>query len=259
MASRDQQRVNYDRIAARYDCERYRSKELDPDLLDFLAQRGDRDPAEMALLDIGCGTGSQLVADRAHVTEMRMVGLDLFAGMLRQARLKSNDIHWVQGNGACLPFAAASFDLVTSQFSFHHVQDKRAMLSQVCRVLRPGGRFVMTNICPREMRGWAIYRYFPAAWQRDMQDFAPREEIAAWMQAVGFARVRISLQRFRPEEDLDALARATRPRVTSQLVALTDAEYRCGMRQIEQESHRAETGERTISSEWCLLRIVGDV
>jgi SAM-dependent methyltransferase len=259
MANRAQQRVNYDLIAERYDRERYRSKAVDPDLLEFLARCRDRHLGTMALLDVGCGTGSQLVADRAYTAEIKMVGLDLFAGMLRQARLKSDDIHWVQGNGACLPFAGSSFDLVISQFSFHHVQDKRAMLAQVYRVLRPGGRFVMTNICPREMSGWDIYRYFPQAWQRDMRDFAPRDEIVAWMRRAGFVRIRVSLQRNHVEEDLESLARAVRLRVTSQLVALTEPAYVRGMRQIELDLQRAEDGKRVIPSEWCLVCIVGDV
>jgi ubiquinone/menaquinone biosynthesis C-methylase UbiE len=92
-----------------------------------------------------------------------MVGLDLFRGMLQQAKHKASDIAWVRGDGARLPFADQAFDFVTNQFAFHHVLDKRSMIGEIWRVLRPRGRFVMTNIDPHQMPGWALYRYFPTA------------------------------------------------------------------------------------------------
>jgi ubiquinone/menaquinone biosynthesis C-methylase UbiE len=91
--------------------------------------------------------------------------------MLRQARLKMADIAWVQANGTALPFSARSFDFVCCQFAFHHMEDKAGMFRAVFRVLRPGGRFALRNMCPQESGGWLYYEYFPEARLVDLRDF----------------------------------------------------------------------------------------
>src|SRR5215831_4450627 len=136
--------VNYDAIASRYDTQPYRTKTVDPQLLAFLEQRA---PLEgLALLDVGCGTGNQLVANRGVVPGAWLVGVDRSVGMLRQAQRKAPEITWVQADGALLPFREQGFDFVTCQYAMHHIHDKAAMLGAVFRVLRPGGRFVLSNI-----------------------------------------------------------------------------------------------------------------
>lgn len=56
-------RVDYDSIADRYDATPHREKSVDPELAAFLAGRAS--PETLSLLDIACGTGNQLVANRA--------------------------------------------------------------------------------------------------------------------------------------------------------------------------------------------------
>src|SRR5690242_6387172 len=133
-------RVNYDAIAHLYDGQPHRRKTVDPELVAFIVHHASSD--RLSLLDIGCGTGSQLVANRAIVPDARLVGLDRSFGMLAQALSKGSDIAWVQADGAVLPFRAGSFDFICCQFGFHHLPDKAGMLGEVLRVLRPGGRFV---------------------------------------------------------------------------------------------------------------------
>jgi ubiquinone/menaquinone biosynthesis C-methylase UbiE len=161
-------RVNYDEIAHLYDTQPYRARSADPQLLSFA---GERNAADLAVLDIGCGTGNQLIADRSAVPYGRYFGVDRSSGMLRQARLKMADIAWVQANGTALPFSARSFDFVCCQFAFHHIEDKAGMLRAVFRVLRPGGRFTLRNMCPQESGGWLYYEYFPEARLVDLRDF----------------------------------------------------------------------------------------
>lgn len=252
------QRLDYDRIADRYDAERYRAKEADPDLLALLHQRPDLQADTVAVLDIACGTGSQLVADRQALPGIRLVGLDLFQSMLKQARRKATDIAWVRGDAARLPFADQAFDLVTNQFAFHHVRDKRSMVGEVCRVLRPRGRFVMTNIDPYQMPEWALYRYFPTARREDFKDFCPQEQITALLQEAGMAPVQVERRYSESVEDLRELLNAVRQRVSSQLLVISERDYRAGLARMERELCRARGQAVSIPTCLCLLRFVAD-
>jgi SAM-dependent methyltransferase len=108
----------------------------------------------------------------------------------------------VRADGATLPFAAGSFDFVCSQCAFHHVEDKAGMLRAVLRVLRPGGRFVLRNLCLQESDDWLYYEYFPEARLVDLQDFWPPDTVVGVMEAAGFAAVEAASEHVRFEQDL---------------------------------------------------------
>jgi ubiquinone/menaquinone biosynthesis C-methylase UbiE len=110
---RTSSRINYDAIADLYDSQPYRAKTVDPELMMFMAQRAGPYPPSM--LDIACGTGNQLVANRSIAPDARLVGLDRSLGMLRQAQAKVRDIAWVQADGSMLPSRSDSFDFITCQ------------------------------------------------------------------------------------------------------------------------------------------------
>ncbi len=242
-------RLDYDRVADGYDAQPYRGKELDADLAAFARGRTD-----VRVLDVGCGTGNQLVADRA-VAGARLVGVDRFLGMLRKARAKDAGIGWIQADAARLPLAAGAFDFATMQYAFHHVERKAELLGALHRVLRPGGRFVMSNICPQRMRGWLVYRYFPEALARDLEDFMPPEEIRAELERAGFRGVTAALDERRLDEDVAAFAAYARTRANiSQLMTITDAEYAAGLARLETDARAG--GKRP--SELCLLRITAE-
>jgi len=226
--------VHYDVIAPRYDTQPYRAKTVDPQLLAFLEQRA---PLEgLALLDVGCGTGNQLVANRGVVPSAQLVGVDRSVGMLRQAQYKAPDLTWVQADGALLPFGAPYFDFVTCQYALHHVHDKAAMLEAVFRVLRPGGRFVLSNICPQEMADWLYYQYFPESRVRDFQAFWPPDVVVRTMEAVGFVAVVVERQHLCYEQDLHVWLDTVRLRETcSQLLTISDAAYEAGVQRLERE------------------------
>jgi ubiquinone/menaquinone biosynthesis C-methylase UbiE len=249
-------RVDYDAIAHLYDGQPYRAKTADPELAAFLARPAA--PDRLSVLDIACGTGSQLVANRPMIPDARLVGLDRSFGMLAQARPKASDIAWVQAEGAGLPFRPESFDFVCCQFGFHHVPDKAGMLVEVFRVLRPGGRFAMRNLCPQEHPDWLYYEYFPAAQTIDLEDFWPPDTIASTMQTIGFVAISVAPEHIRFEQDLRVWLDMVRRRdLNSQLMAISDRAYRGGIARLRREL--ADAGAARVRTDHlCLLTIRGD-
>ena len=249
-------RVNYDAIAHLYDGQPYRAKPPDPELSTFISQRTVSNA--LSVLDIGCGTGNQLVADRTVVRDALLVGLDRTLGMLRQARPKASDIAWVQADAAMLPFRADCFDFITCQHAFHHVRGKEAMLRDVLRVLRPGGRFVLHSLCPQESEDWLYYEYFPEARAVDLADFWSPEQIIAVMATAGFLAVAVTRRHVNYEQNLrDWLDIVRRRDTCSQLTAIPDVAYAAGLHRLQWEL--ADGGAPPVRAHHlCLVTIRGE-
>ncbi|MBX3085199.1 MAG: methyltransferase domain-containing protein [Anaerolineae bacterium] len=255
MDSYSRQRVNYDSIAHLYD-EPRRDYAPDQQLTRFLSERSLA-PSSVRALDMGCGTGKQVAANHAAYPAMSVFGSDLFAGMLGQARRRS-DVPLVQGDSSCSPFRAASIDYISNQFSYQHVLDKPAMLAETYRLLRSGGRFVMTNIDPWSMRNWAIYTYFPAAWDRDILDFLSADAFTDLMRQIGFVNIAVSRRHQPVSEPLPQyFAYASQRFRNSQFMCISDDDYARGVATLKAElSQRGDSA--TIASEICFVTICGD-
>lgn len=249
-------RVDYDVIAHVYD-ERCRDYEADPRLLAFIEARGLAVDQQLAVLDIGCGTGKQLTADREALPGIRLVGVDRSGAMLRIARGRCGDVAWIQADGATLPIADGRILYATSQFSYPHIGRTRALVAEAGRVLAPGGRFVVTNIDPWSMPGWLLYRYFPEALARDHQDFVPAEHLAADMGAAGFDNVTVSRDDRSHDERLDAFAAYVSVRHrASQLMILSDEAYARGLKRLRRAIDADP--DRIERSQFVLVTVTGD-
>ncbi|MBI2921881.1 MAG: methyltransferase domain-containing protein [Planctomycetes bacterium] len=252
-------RLDYDRIAEGYDAQPYRNKSADPDLAEFLRARPDLGLKGPSVLDAGCGTGNQLVANRPCWPHARFAGLDPFRGMLRSALSKSRDIAWIRGDGADLPFHSATFDFAINQFSFHHVMRKRRMLGEIRRVLRPGGRFVMSNIDPWAMADSPLYAYFPEALEADRRDFMKPAAIEEGLREAGFPDVVSSSARLPVVQTLRQFAGAVRERAScSQLLTISDEAYQAGLRRLGGDLSRPGGAEGKLESAVVLIRIRAD-
>ncbi len=100
--------------------------------------------AGQRVLDVGCGTGALTLAAAERVGGGgHAVGLNPNPEMLAVARRKPTAIEWRDGRAEALPFAAASFDAVVSQFAMTFFDDPVGALREMQRVLRPGGRIAV--------------------------------------------------------------------------------------------------------------------
>jgi trans-aconitate methyltransferase len=107
--------------------------ELAGGVLEWLAAKPNED-----ILDLGCGDGQ--LTKRIAATGASVLGVDASAEMIAAARERGLSAE--VGNAEALPFAEKIFDAVFSNAALHWVRDQDAMMVQVRRVLKPGGRFV---------------------------------------------------------------------------------------------------------------------
>lgn len=96
------------------------------------------------VLDVACGTGvlTREVAERV-APDGSVVGLDLDGDMLVVGRAIRPDLHWQRGSVEALPYPDASFDAVVSQFGLMFVANVPQALTEIWRVLKPGGRLAL--------------------------------------------------------------------------------------------------------------------
>ena len=100
-------------------------------------------PEQGRLLDAGCGTGGFLKRVRAARPALQLSGLEYFADAARRAGEKSG-AEVLAGSINALPYADASFDVVSSlDVMCHMAVDEPAALSEIHRVLTPGGMVVV--------------------------------------------------------------------------------------------------------------------
>lgn len=101
------------------------------------------------VLDVGCGTGEDVVAMAALVApDGRAVGVDASEAMVAEATQRHN-----QAGGASfrhadalqLPFESATFDACRCERTLQHVEDPGQALSEMARVLKPGGRVALVE------------------------------------------------------------------------------------------------------------------
>jgi len=192
---------------------------------------------EARVLDVCCGTGDLTFAlERVRAEALRSIkdgdgtrsvgvrrepilGSDFVEGMLVRAREKAaashRDTFFAAADALNLPFADASFDLITTAFGFRNLANYEEGLREFARVLRPGGelgileftepesgpmaglfRFYFKSILPRI--GGAIsgdkeaYAYLPGS----VSKFPSPQKLAALMQRSGFTDVQIASWNF---------------------------------------------------------------
>jgi SAM-dependent methyltransferase len=107
------------------------------------------------VLDVACGTG--VVAVTAARRGATVSGLDLSPVLLERARhnahLAGTTVAFTEGDAEALPYPDASFDVVLSQFGHIFAPRPAVVLSEMLRVLKPGGRLAFATWPPEHFTG----------------------------------------------------------------------------------------------------------
>ena len=117
------------------------------------------------VLEVATGTGVQLVRLARANPGGRTVGVEISEGMLAQTRRRLEDaglaaeVEVIEGSGLELPFADESFDLIVNGYMLDLLprDDIPRALAEFKRVLRPGGRLVLSNMTKGERRRHRIW------------------------------------------------------------------------------------------------------
>ncbi len=105
--------------------------------------------AGLAVLEVGCGTGTQVAFYRDR--GCRVTGIDLSPAMLQMARRRLGGRTLVcQGDAAMMPYPDGSFDLVLATLVLHEMDPvvRLAVMQDMTRVLAPGGRIGIIDYHP---------------------------------------------------------------------------------------------------------------
>jgi ubiquinone/menaquinone biosynthesis C-methylase UbiE len=101
------------------------------------------------ILDIGVGTGAELLYLWSKTTNVEMFGLDLSIEMLRECQRKLRKANaraeLFLGLAECLPFKDNTFDVVFHTGAINEFKDQRAAIEEMVRVAKPGTRIVITD------------------------------------------------------------------------------------------------------------------
>jgi len=168
-------------------------------------------PADTAL-DVACGPG--VLACALAKTMRHVTGIDLTPAMLDQARKTQaeqqvQNVTWDLGNVTALPYHDASFDVVTCRFAFHHFRDPLAVLRNIRRVCRPGGRIVVADSAPVAAKADAFNAMERLRDPSHTQAF-PVEKLTALFEKAGLPQPRFEPMRLALE--LDSLLSRSWPR-----------------------------------------------
>jgi SAM-dependent methyltransferase len=109
--------------------------------LDMIVQvAGDRITG--SILENGCGVG--MYVEHLAAYGGKVIGLEY--DFERAAEARENSAHIINAAGEFVPLSSAAFDLILSHEVIEHVQDDRAAVREMIRVLKPGGRIAL--FCP---------------------------------------------------------------------------------------------------------------
>lgn len=143
MNTKEKSRKSFDKQAYAYDTSDYSKypRECYPFVMEALKGIKFKN-----ILDLGCGTGAILEQINNTYTFAELYGIDLSEKMIEQAkqRLDSKAV-LSTGDAENLPYEENSFDLVCCVESFHHYPNPRKALSEIRRILKQDGTFLLCD------------------------------------------------------------------------------------------------------------------
>ncbi len=139
-----------------FTCYMEKYPELYKVLASYVEKYLDKKSEFSVILDLGCGPGLLLREMEDSIFNSDMIGLDKDFKMLEMAKDKSKQPVFIQGFSDCIPLKNDSCDVVVSRFSLTYWMNPRKCFSEIKRVLKPGGFFVLEAL-NRDFPRWKLF------------------------------------------------------------------------------------------------------
>jgi arsenite methyltransferase len=168
------------------------------------------------VLDLGSGAGADvLISARRVGPSGRAIGLDMTDEMLSLARANASDagienVDWLKGYLEDIPLPDESVDVVLSNCVINLAADKRTVLAEAARVLRPGGRFAVSDVIADEDMDEAT-RADVEQWTGCVAGALTRAEFVRGLEAAGLVDITIEETHRVHEHAGSAIVRARKP------------------------------------------------
>ncbi len=187
----------------------------------LLASLGCGNPTALAqlsagevVLDLGSGGGIDVLLSAKRVGPTgKAYGLDMTDEMLalaleNKARAGATNVEFLKGHIESIPLPANTVDVIISNCVINLSGDKRAVLRDAFRVLKPGGRFAVSDVVVREGLPQAVKDNM-ALWTGCVAGALEEREFIALLQEVGFTDASIEPTRIYTRDDAVALMQGT--------------------------------------------------
>ena len=169
------------------------------------------------VLDLGSGAGADVLISARRVGPAgKAIGLDMTDEMLDLARRNAaeagaENVEFLKGHIEEIPLPDASVDVVISNCVINLSGDKQRVLDEAARVLKPGGRFAVSDVIADPDMD-AATRADMQAWTGCIAGALTRDEFAAALASAGLADVEIRETHRVHSHAASAIIRATKPR-----------------------------------------------
>jgi arsenite methyltransferase len=168
------------------------------------------------VLDLGSGAGADVLISAGRVGPSgRAIGLDMTDEMLALGRANAREagvtnVEFLKGYIEALPLPDASVDVIISNCVINLSADKQRVIGEAARVLRPGGRFAVSDVIADEDMD-AETRRDMAAWTGCIAGALTRDEFAETLAAAGLEDIEIRETHRVHEHAGSAIIRARKP------------------------------------------------
>lgn len=149
-----------------------------------------------SILDLGCGGGGDTI-EAAKLTGPGGVscGMDITDAMLAKAAAAAksqglDNVRFVKGDIENLPFADESFHAVMSNCVINHARDKKKVYREIYRILKGGGRFVISDAVTKEPLPDDV-KNDPEAWAQCYGGAITEQEYLNSISGAGFDTIKI--------------------------------------------------------------------
>lgn len=166
------------------DWDRIRALNYDETMRDFVIHKAFLHP-DMIAADVGAGTGFMAAGLVARVSKVHVVdGSPVMVDEARKNLAEFRNVEYHTADIVDLPFEDGSLDVVFANMVLHHIPEPLAAIREMARVLRPGGRLVISN-----METHLADRSQTA--RSEIWSFFSKEQVRGWLQDAGLVNIMV--------------------------------------------------------------------